>query len=194
MKSLTAKQRLFVNEYKRWRNGSKAARNAGYNPDTAGQKAWTLLNDPKYRHVQEAVRLALDDVDEQLRIQHQMIEDLCIQTIGFDIGDLKTATGEWKDFEQMDPEDRRQISSIQENEYESDGQKGRSLSLKFQNKMEAAKILGKHNGFFASREPAGETAPYRAAEEGLLSLLDRIGQRSAEPVPGATDDGAKKSP
>lgn len=194
MKPLNAKQRLFVAEYARTRNGSKAARFAGYNPDTAKQKAWTLLNDKKYSHVQAAIKSALDDTEEQRRIQWEAKTSFLMQTLTFDVGDLKDALGEWKPFDQMDPEDRRQIASIQENSYENEGgQRGRTLGMKFVNKMEAAKILGKHNGYFTPRDPVGEGAPYRAAEEALAGMFDRIRQRAEGPVPGSPNDGAAKN-
>lgn len=191
MKPLNAKQKMFVSEYSRWRNGSKAARVAGYNPDTAAQKAWTLLHDPKYAHVQAAIEKALDDKEEQRKIQHRIKTDFLVQAIGFDVGSMKSSElQDWVGLDKLDPEDRKQIVSLQENVYENEGgQSGKSVSYKFVNKLKAVEILGKHNGYFADGATAGPDARYGEARENLHRMFARVKRRSAEPTPGDVDAG-----
>ncbi len=190
MKPLNARQQAFVNEYCRRRNASKAARKAGYNPDNAGQIGWQLLNETRYKHVQEAIRQKLDDGEAQRKILHDLMTGFLVQTIDFDIGDLKDGADEWLPLEMLDPEDRKQISSLQDNKYENEGgQNGRSISMRFANKLEAVKILGKHTGYFAAGETAGQHTAYRDARENLSRMFDRVRRRAQEPAPGTPDAG-----
>jgi phage terminase small subunit len=48
-------QEQFANQYLKDLNGTKAALAAGYSANCAGQIAWEMLNDPKYKHVQDRI-------------------------------------------------------------------------------------------------------------------------------------------
>ena len=60
---LTAKQRLFIEEYQKDWNGTQAIIRAGYSPKRAGEKAYALLQIPKIK----------DAVDRKIEVSLQKI-------------------------------------------------------------------------------------------------------------------------
>jgi len=190
MKRLSAKQERFIEEFVRCWNGTKAAEYAGYNPDSARKIASELRNHPKYRHVQIALAKKINEGKEKREIEYAAQTEALMQAIRFDPSQTRhPVTGEWLSLHELDPDVARQIVSVQENEYQNDGQSGRSVSMKFANKLEAVKILGKHNGYFAAGTSAGEHTAYRDARENLSRMFDRVKRRAEGPAPGTPDAG-----
>lgn len=72
-KKLTAKQRIFAQEYARTCNGAESARRAGVKPGRAKKSAWKWLNDPAYDHVAEYVDELLADASAQRKIDHDIL-------------------------------------------------------------------------------------------------------------------------
>lgn len=220
MPKITARQARFIAEFVRTRNGAHSAREAGYKPDRAKQAAHELRTDPKYAHVEAEIQRRLSDREAQDALQHEVMTNALMCRITFNPARLKGADGKFIPIDKLDAEDAQHIASIQEVEYkhgpqarpkkrgrsddydEDEGdyggdetsQAGTTVSYRLTNQLEAIKILGKHNGYFTPRVADGEAAPYRAAEEALASMFDRIGRRTAEPVPGFADDGAEANP
>ena len=196
MKRLTPRQARFISAFCRLRNGAAAAREAGYNPDRARTAASELRNDPRYAHVEAEIQRRLADQEAQDAIHHELMTNALVQRITFSPASLVDADGNWIPLHELEPEVAQHISSVQEAAYkhgdEADGagQQGKSVSYKLTNQLEAIKILGKHSGYFADRASAGEAAPYRAAEEDLSGMFARVRRRTAEPIPGASDEGA----
>ena len=206
MKRLTPRQRRFVEVFIRTRNGAESARQAGYKEKRAKQYASELRTDPKFAHVEAELQRRLADKEDQDQIQHEIMTNVLIQRITFNPARLKSSeTGKFLPLHELDPEDAQHIASLQETEYKHGGsddedeggeasQAGQTQSVKLTNQLEAIKILGKHNGYFTPRAATGETAPYRAAEEDLSGILDRVRRRTSEPVPGTSNDGTAPSP
>ena len=203
MSRITPRQARFIAEFCRTRNGAESARRAGYNPNRARQSANELRTDPKYAHIEAEIQRRLADREAQDALQHEIMTNALVQRITWHPGRLKDEFGNWIPLHELEPEDAQHIASIQESQYKHGGdgdedeapsQAGTTLSFKLTNQLEAIKTLGKHNGYFADRATAGETAPYRDAEENLAGILDRVRRRTSEPVPGTSNDGTAPSP
>lgn len=171
-KQLTARQQAFVMHYRRHRNGSRAARQAGYAVDSAPQTAYDLLHLPRYAHVQEAVRAAL--AEDRKRWEH--VQELVLQQAhhiaSFDPSDLLGPDGAFRSVQEMDPEARAALAEVKVTEYKGeDGYPSITRKYRASSKMEALNLLAKISGLVKDRLEL-EHVDIREARARLDEALD----------------------
>lgn len=157
---LNPKQRLFVAEYLKDKNGKQAAIRAGYSPKTAEVQASRLLSVVK---VKAAVEESLGKVHKKLDISAERIREELSRIAFSDMADyVKVGTeGEVtiKPFEEMPEGASRTISGIKEvrrimNSSEGDGKDiilEARLEYKHHDKLKALELLGKDQGMFKEK-------------------------------------------
>jgi len=180
---LTRKQEAFVRAYSRCRNGAEAARQAGYSPHTARQSASKLLNERRYAHVQEALAEALADREAQDELAHELIRAALIQTITLNKRRLYQ-DGDLIPISEMDQEEAACIESVTISAYETEGSKttqsGRSVTVRFSNRLRAIKLLGDASGLFKERARVDIHAEYERAEAELEDMLEQLSEAAEE--------------
>lgn len=140
-KTLTGRQKKFVEEYLKDQNAAQAAVRAGFNYGSADQ----LLANPNVKSVIEA-RLA--KIAEATDITAEKVVRLAWVIANSDIGDLFDANGRLKPLSELTKEQRVAIASIDEDElFEGVGrdreQVGVTKSVKLWDKVKAIELLMK---------------------------------------------------
>lgn len=123
--SLTPRQAQFVSEYLKDLNGTQAAIRAGYSEKGARTEATRLLANAD-------IAVAIEAAMSQRAERTQVTQDSVVRELR-DIG----------------------FAQVQEDEYESDGSTGRLVlkrgALRYEHKLKALELLGKHLGIFKER-------------------------------------------
>ncbi|MBA1159370.1 terminase small subunit [Microvirga mediterraneensis] len=158
----TDRQRLFVRAYMRHRNSSRAVREAGFgcHPENAGKVGWKLLNDPAFKHVQDAIaereaaikqRLAMDEarvLEELRKVATFSLADV------FDIQEDGTAR---LNLAHADADQLAALSEVQIEQHEIRGEEGENVTLKTtikikaHSKLDALEKLGKNLKLFTDK-------------------------------------------
>lgn len=168
MSSLNAKQIRFCEEYLIDLNGSAAAIRAGYSKKSSRVIASELLDNPE---VQTKIKELMDSRSEKTEIKAGEVLKEIHHSAMVDVTDAFDIKGKVKPFSQMNPELRKSIASVKMNDY------GEITEIKFNPKMKALELLGKHLGLFNEKLEI-------KADESLESLLAEIGKKSHEPSGG----------
>lgn len=167
-KSLTPKQRRFVEEYLVDLNATAAALRAGYSAKTAAQVGYQLLQKPA---VQEAIQTATEDRAKRTGVtQDRVVAELAKVAFanGADYAQVVTfresedgrpagqavtlaATGDLTD------DQRAAISCIEETKF--------GIKVSTYDKVRALELLGRHLGMFDG---------HRGEEDGGVTLVDDI--------------------
>jgi phage terminase small subunit len=179
---LNDQHRLFVREYLRDRNQTRAARRAGYSPHSAAETASRLLHDPRYAHVQEALRRALEDERRKWEhLQERIIQERC--RIAFaDLTDVMDADGNLLPLADIHEDARAAIAELKETEFlGQDGQPSTSRKVRFWSKNEALTALEKISGLVKDRVEHSGHVDVRAARADLADILSRMGPPEGEP-------------
>lgn len=152
---LTAKQRLFVEEYLVDCNASQAAIRAGYSPKSAPVQGHENLKKP---NIQKAVHEAMQArIHRTQMTQDEVLAELA-QMARSDMGDFLTVNKEgdvFLDLANMPNGASRLIREITQEIYlEGMGEDAREVKrtkLKLHDKLGALKLLGTHLGMFATK-------------------------------------------
>jgi len=143
---LNPKQAHFVSEYLVDKNGTRAARAAGYAHKTAGNAAMHLLQLPK---IKDAIARAI----EAQMTRTTITADLVLAELAVVAFSKPTAVMSWgpggvvlKDSESMRPEDIALVAEVSETKGTDKG--GGSMKVKLHDKMKALELLGRHLGIF----------------------------------------------
>ena len=180
-RGLTEQQRLFIREYLRDRNQTRAARRAGYSPHSASDTGYALLHDREYAHVQEALRQALEDERRKWEhLQERIIQERC--RIAFaDLADVMDAEGNLLPLADIHEDARAAIAELKETEFlGQDGQPSTSRKVRFWSKNEALTALEKISGLVKDRVEHSGHVDVRAARADLADILARMGPPEGE--------------
>jgi phage terminase small subunit len=148
---LTLKQKIFVKEYVKDFNGTRAAIAAGYSEDSAALIASENIRKP---YIQTAVEAELKKIEKKIDISIDKIADE-LAKIAFsnikDFVEFDSKNVNVKDSKDVDGAVIQEISSTV-------GMRGRSTKLKLHDKMKALELLGRFKGMYKdvvvnSKEP-----------------------------------------
>lgn len=154
---LNPKQKLFVAEYLKDKNGKQAAIRAGYSPKTAEVQASRLLSVVK---VKAAVDEALGKVHKKLDISAERIREELARMAFADMADYVDigvdGSVRVKSFGEMPEGSSRAIAGIKERRVIRSGDDGdtfleATLEYKHHDKLRALELLGKDQGMFKER-------------------------------------------
>lgn len=153
MEKLTPKQQLFVREYLKDLNGTRAAERAGYSAKTAQEQSSRLLSNVM---VQAEIQKHMDRRAEKLEITSERIlrELLTIATV--DISKAFNEHGHLLPIADMPEEIRRAIAGVEiMDEFLGSGRDrtkiGETTKIKFWDKPKTLELLGKHLKLFTER-------------------------------------------
>jgi len=142
--ALTAKQKLFVDEYLIDLNATQAAIRAGYSPNNADKIGSELLGKTR---VSDAISKAMAERSKRTGVNaDRVVTELA--KIAFvnasDVIDADTATLK----PDAAPEDTAAIQSVKVKTF---GEDGLEREIKMADKLKALELLGKHLGMFEDR-------------------------------------------
>lgn len=147
MTTLTIKQRLFVAEYLRDMNATAAAVRAGYSQRTARQIGAENLSKP---YISQAIADAMEGRAEAAGVEAVRVLQELARIAFADIGQLFDAAGGLKPLNQLDPEHRAAIRSLQITTREMDhGTLKRRVAVQIWDKLAALEKLAQHLGLFS---------------------------------------------
>lgn len=173
-KKLTPKQRRFVLEYLLDGNATQAAVRAGYSPRTAHQQGYENLQHPDVKAAVDAAesrRLAKVEVKGE-----KVLDELAHAAFSDPIGLFRTDCT-LKALEEMEPEMRRAIKSIEFEElFDGKGEDkfkaGRVVKITLWDKTKSLELLGRNRKLFTDKVE-------HSVNESLAELLTRA--RTPEP-------------
>jgi phage terminase small subunit len=139
--ALNAKQQLFVTEFLKDRNATKAAERAGYSPKTARVQGPRLLQNAA---VAEAIDKATGKQLEKLEMEGVEILRELAKLAMVDVGEAWDENGQLKPLHEMKPEVRRAIASIEHTALGSEEAPRFVTKVKFWDKPKSLELLGKH--------------------------------------------------
>lgn len=143
---LTDKQRLFVHEYLKDLNASKAALRAGYSEASAYNQGYELMKMPL---VQAEIQKAMDERAERVNISAAKILKRLDDIADIDIGEAYDDNGRLLPIKEMPVHIRKAISSVKVYEDFIDSTKiGEIREVKFWDKLKSNELLGKHLKLF----------------------------------------------
>lgn len=148
---MNTRQELFVLEYRKDLNATKAAIRAGYSKKTAGQQGEALLRKPEIaKAVAEATERQLERAElSAARVLEEM------RRLGFsNVQDLFDAHGDLKPIQDLTREQAACIASIEvvmKNATAGDGKIDRVLKIKVWDKPKVMEMLGKHFALLTER-------------------------------------------
>lgn len=135
---LEEKQQLFVHEYIKDLNGTKAAIRAHYAEDSAHVQASRMLS---YAKVQNAIAELKAQRNKQLNVDAGYVLQRLLDVDQLDVADILDNSGAIKPVNEWPKEWRQNISSF---EVASDGQGTSVVKLKFPDKVKNLELIGRH--------------------------------------------------
>ena len=150
---LTARQKLFCDEYLKDRNGQQAALRAGYSKFNAKEQASRMLTKA---HVKNYIDSLTKKVSEESKITATTILQELLRLARVDLAGAYDEKGNLLPVKEMPEDVRRAISSIDVfEEYEGYGKErvniGKTKKIKFHDKTRSLELLGKHLKLFTDR-------------------------------------------
>ena len=156
-KKITPKQKQFVLEYVKDKNGRQAVLRAGYstkNPDQVFNKLVRISS------VKEAVDQELKKQEDRLRITSDEVMKELANIARFDIADIYDENGSLKNIHDIPKEARMAISAVQADElFEGFGKDreriGETKRVRLWDKLKALELIGKHFKMFTDKIDLG---------------------------------------
>ena len=151
MRTLTEREKRFIDEFLVDLNGAAAVRRAGYTASNSKQHAWYILKRPR---IQAAIEAALAERSERTAVS----ADRVVKELGrIAFADLRNAV-EWragagkgeialKDSGALDQDMASAIAEV--------SQTAQGIKLKLHDKQQALTALGRHLGIFNDKLEAG---------------------------------------
>lgn len=177
---LTQLQRLFVNEYVKDSNGTKACIRAGYSESTAAQQATRLLRNVQIKAIIEQLQSDMvKKVQEDTGITLERTLNEIARIAFFDPRRLFQADGSPVSIQELDDETAAVIAGLDVlEEFEGQGKErqfiGNTKKFKLADKKGALDMLMKHlGGYKEDNKQAGE-----AAAGTVTALLAELGTRN----------------
>lgn len=144
--ALNAKQKQFVQEYLKDKNGSRAARAAKYSKKTAGSQAFDLLKKPE---IQKAIEAGLAKQLAKAELTGDMIIAQLRKHAFVELKDAYTSDGKLLNPHQMPEDIQAALSGLETEELREDGYKlGEVKKVKLTDRIKALELLGKHFKLF----------------------------------------------
>lgn len=142
LRPLTAQQQVFVSEYLKDRNATKAAIRASYSEKTAPQLGYQLLQHPSVRAAIDAglEKLLTDNGLSAARVLREMA-----RLAFFDPLALYHADGRMKSLHELDPDIRACVSSIEITGTKT-SKEGQTAKIKLVDKPAALRMAAQHFG------------------------------------------------
>lgn len=154
------KREIFVREYVKDFNGTRAAAAAGYQANLANRQAYRLLQDPSVQAaVRSVLRGALKKVDASLERTMQEIARVAFS----DVRDLFDESGKLRQPHELDDNAAASISGI-DVEVNKDGD--RVAKVRRVDKMAALTLLARHHKIVGDAVDSGKDA---------LAMAERLG-------------------
>lgn len=159
----TERQRLFVRAYMRHRNSARAVREAGYvcQPENAGKIGWKLLNDPAFKHVQEAVSERERVIKERLAMDEARVLEELRKVATFSLADVLDIQEDGTarlNLEHADVDQLAALSEVQIEKHEIGGGDDdgpvvikTTIKIKAHSKLDALEKLGKNLKLFTDK-------------------------------------------
>lgn len=186
LEALAPKMRLFALEYLVDLNASQAHIRAGYAPKNADVAGPRMLKHPGVRAFLDAA-LAKREAKLVLSAERVLQE---LMRVGFlDIQGAYGPDGQLLELSEMPEDVRRAIAGIDSEELTADdGPSGRVLKVKFNDKLRALELMGKHLKLFTELVEARVDAfTDEERAERVALLLDRARARRAGQASGEGD-------
>lgn len=167
---LEEKQQLFVREYIRDLNGTKAAIRAHYAEDSAHVQASRMLS---YAKVQNAIAELKAQRNKQLNVDAGYVLQRLLDVDQLDVVDILDNSGAIKPVNEWPKEWRQNISSF---EVASDEQGTSVAKIKFPDKVKNLELIGKHIDVAAwtSNQTIDLNANVKAEVATLSDLMDEL--------------------
>lgn len=188
---LTVAQRLFVTEYLKDGNASKAAIRAGYSPETAGSQGCRLLKNAKIKQIIEQVQQeALETVQKETGINLERTLREIARLAFFDPRKLFLPSGEPLSIQDLDEDTAASIAGLEVlEEFEGQGKDrkfiGYTKKFKLADKRASLDMLMKHlGGYKEDNKQSGEAAAGTVA----AVLAEMRGRNCLAVVKDVTDD------
>jgi len=147
---LTAKQKLFVEEYLIDLNATQAAARAGYSKKTAKQAGTENLSKPV---IAAAISLSMQQRSERLKIDAGYVLRRFHELEAFNFSQIFNAEGELMPIDQWPESAQRSIVSFEVKEdWEGVGKKRKLVrtigKIRIESRVKALENIGKHIGFY----------------------------------------------
>lgn len=170
---LEEQQQLFVYEYMKDLNGTKAAIRAKYSADSAAQQASRLLRNDK---VQSALAELKAQRNEQLNIDAGYVLKRLLDIDQLDVLDILDKNNNLKDVKDWPDEWRQNVSQFEVAENSS----GIVTKLKFPDKVKNLELIGRHIDVAAwtSNQTIDLNANIKAEVSSMSDLMDEIGNET----------------
>lgn len=167
---LEEKQQLFVREFIRDLNGTKAAIRAHYAEDSAHVQASRMLS---YAKVQNAIAELKAQRNKQLNVDAGYVLQRLLDVDQLDVADILDNSGAIKPVNEWPKEWRQNISSF---EVASDEQGTSVAKIKFPDKVKNLELIGKHIEVAAwtSNQTIDLNANVKAEVATLSDLMDEL--------------------
>lgn len=160
MSKLNSRQIKFCEQYILDLNGSQAAIRAGYSEKSARSISSELLDNPL---VQKKIQELIEKRSKNTQITSEEVLREIYKSAMVDVTEAFTPDGRVKPFSGMTSELKRAIAGVKMNDY------GEITEIKFNPKLKALELLGKHLGLFTEKLEI-------KADESLEALLAEIGK------------------
>ena len=154
MKKLTHKQALFVQEYLKDLNGTKAALRAGYSRSAARQIATENLSKPD---ITEAINEAFNERLHRVKMNADGVLERLVEIDNLDIKDLFDETGRMKPITEWPDSWSRSITSFELKMPNEDDPQTASLKIRLPDKLKNLELIGRHAQVMAFREKSDST-------------------------------------
>lgn len=156
IRKLTAQQNLFVSEYLKDLNATQAAARAGYSEKNASTLGYQLLQIPR---VQYEITQGLKAREARTQITQDKVLHELARIAFLDLAKIYDEDGRIKCPKDMEEEVRRAIGGLDLTEQFHRGEKvGETTKVRFNDKLRALELIGKHLGMFVDRigDPDGK--------------------------------------
>lgn len=180
---LNPRQKAFVREYLKCRNGAEAARRAGYSKKTAHEQAAQLL---AKLSISRLVKANEEKVQAEFEVtQASIIRELAAVAFG-NVGEVVDEDGRIVG-------DGRILAGFSKSSSRGDESDSDSFSVSAHNKVKALELLGKHVGMWRPVKDDPDGSGEGSSERNRQSVLQRVSElmrkraRRGEPP---TDGGA----
>lgn len=171
---LEEKQQLFVHEYIKDLNGTKAAIRAHYAEDSAHVQASRMLS---YAKVQNAIAELKEIRNDQLNVDSNYVLERLLEIDQLDVLDILGDTGEVKPVKEWPKSWRTNIASFEVSEIGQDGNKvGQVVKLKFPDKVKNLDMLGRHIvvGAWVTSSQLDINANHKHEVSSISDLMDEL--------------------
>jgi phage terminase small subunit len=167
---LTAKQKLFVEEYLFDLNATQAAARAGYSKKTAKQAGTENLSKPV---IANAITLSMQQRSERIKIDADYVLKRFHELEAFNFAEIFNAEGEVKPINEWPESARRSITSFEvKEEWVGSGDQKKLTStiskIRIESRVKALENIGKHIGFYPDANVKIDPG------DSMTEMLDRI--------------------